>query len=166
MTEYEITTKLWKETKMQYDKITNEKLPNGDISQHMTIMNKELSSLKEKGVNEGLTLQDKAHFIAVAKNLTTAIEYYTKLWSAQILEDENFNEKFLDLGLSVAYAKGASMSEIKADVFDELSLEEIKRVAKVTEKSLKEIGKSELIEKYKVVTGTKSPSVKINRLKD
>ena len=151
---------------MQYDKITNEKLPNGDISQHMTIMNKELSSLKEKGVNEGLTLQDKARFIAVAKNLTTAIEYYTKLWSAQILEDENFNEKFLDLGLSVAYAKGASMSEIKADVFDELSLEEIKRVAKVTEKSLKEIGKSELIEKYKVVTGTKSPSVKINRLED
>lgn len=151
---------------MQYDKITNEKLPNGDISQHMTIMNKELSSLKEKGVNEGLTLQDKARFIAVAKNLTIAIEYYTKLWSAQILEDENFNEKFLDLNLSVAYAKGASMFEIKADVFDELSIEEIKRVAKVTEKSLKEIGKSELIEKYKVVTGTKSPSVKINRLKD
>ena len=151
---------------MNYDKITGEKLPNGDISQFMTSMNKELSALKEKGINEGLTLQDKAHFLAVAKNLVGAIEYYQKLWSSQILQDENFNESFLDLGLSVSYAKGAFMSEIKEGVFDELSLDEIKKAAKVTEKGLKEIGKAELIEKYKVVTGTKSPSVKIQRLKD
>ena len=151
---------------MNYDKISGEKLPNGDVSQFMTAMNKELSAIKEKGTTEGLTLSDKAHFIAVAKNLTTAIEYYTKVWSSQILEDENFDESFVDLGLSVSYAKGASMSEINSEIFNELSLDEIKKVAKVTEKSLKEIGKSSLVEKYKVVIGQKSPSVKINRLKD
>ena len=151
---------------MQYDKITGEKLPNGDVSQFMTVMNKELATLKEKGTTVGLTLSDKAHFLAVAKNLTSAIEYYTKLWSSQILEDENFNERFADLGLSVEYAKGSSMSEINSDIFDELDKEEIKKIAKVTEKGLKEIGKSNLIEKYKIVTGVKSPSLKINRLKD
>ena len=145
---------------------SGEKLPNGDVSQFMTAMNKELSALKEKGTTEGLTLIDKAHFLAVAKNLTNAIEYYTKLWSNQILEDENFKEDFVDLGLSVVYTKGATMSEIKSEIFDELSVDEIKKIAKVTEKGLKEIGKSSLIDKYKVVNGTKSPSVKINRLKD
>lgn len=158
---------------MQYDKITGEKLPNGDVSQFMTVMNKELATLKEKGTTVGLTLHDKAHFLAVAKNLTSAIEYYTKLWSLQILEDENFNERFADLGLSVEYAKGSSISEINPNIFDELTLDEIKRVAKITEKGLKELNNhnvfdrgDELIKKYKIVTGVKSPSLKINRLKD
>lgn len=158
---------------MQYDKITGEKLPNGDVSQFMTVMNKELATLKEKGTTVGLTLYDKAHFLAVAKNLTSAIEYYTKLWSLQILEDENFNERFADLGLSVEYAKGSSISEINPNIFDELTLDEIKRVAKITEKGLKELNNhnvfdrgDELIKKYKIVTGVKSPSLKINRLKD
>lgn len=158
---------------MQYDKITGEKLPNGDVSQFMTVMNKELATLKEKGTTVGLTLSDKAHFLVVAKNLTSAIEYYTKLWSSQILEDENFNERFADLGLSVEYAKGSSMSEINPNVFDELTLDEIKRIAKITEKGLKELNNhnvfdrgDELIKKYKIVTGVKSPFLKINRLKD
>ena len=63
---------------------SGEKLPNGDVSQFLTVMNKELSSLKEKGTTEGLTLSDKAHFLAVAKNLTSALEYYTKLWSGEV----------------------------------------------------------------------------------
>ena len=145
---------------------SGEKLPNGDVSQFMTAMSKELTLLKEKGVTEGLTLSDKAHFLAVAKNLTNAIEYYTKLWSSQIIADENFNESFLDLGLSVSCAKGALMSEINSDIFDVLTLDEIKKVAKVTEKALKDNGKADLIEKYKVNLGNKSPSVKFNRLKD
>lgn len=62
------------------DFITKEKLPNGDISNHLKTMNKELSSVKEKGTTTGLTIKDKAHFLAVAKQLTSAIEYYTKLW--------------------------------------------------------------------------------------
>lgn len=146
-----------------FDKITNEKLPNGDVSQFMTAMNKELSSVKEKGVTEGLTLSDKAHFLAVAKNLTSAIEYYTKLWGTEVANQaEQF--EFNDLGVIVSSKAGGSMSEISTEVFNELKLEEIKQVAKVTEKALKEIGKADLISKYKKITGQKANSVQYKSL--
>lgn len=138
---------------------TGEKLPNGDVSQFMTAMNKEISSIKEKGTTEGLTLSDKAHFLAVARNLTNALEYYTKLWSSEIAKDTNIAYSFNDLGLIVSAKVGGSTSEISSDIFDELSLEDIKKVAKVTEKALKDNNKVELIEKYKKITGTKANSV-------
>lgn len=143
------------------DVISGEKLPNGDVSQFMTQMNKELSDVKNKGTTEGLTIKDKAHFLAVAKNLTNAIEYYTKLWSAELVKEMNPDEQFdfADLGQTVAIKKGGNNSEISSAIFDELSLDEIKKVAKVTEKSLKEIGKEDLITKHKVITGAKANSV-------
>ena len=149
---------------MYVDVKSGEKLPNGDVSGFMTAMTKELSAIKEKGLNEGLTFQDKAHFLAVAKNLTNAIEYYTKLWGSEISNQVDFKEEYKDLGLVVSSVKGATISEISSDIFDELSLEEIKRVAKVTEKALKDNGKANLIEKYKKVTGNKASSVKITSL--
>ena len=109
---------------------SGEKLPNGDVSQFMTAMNKELTSVKEKGTTEGLTLQDKAHFLAIARNLTGAIEYYTKLWSAEIANQEDKFE-FKDLGLIVSSKAGGSTSEISSEIFDVLTVEEIKKVAKV-----------------------------------
>ena len=140
------------------DVVSGEKLPNGDVSQFMTAMNKELSSVKEKGLTEGLTLQDKAHFLAVARNLTGAIEYYTKLWGAEIANQEDKFE-FKDLGLIVSSKAGGSTSEISSEIFDVLTVEEIKKVAKITEKALKDNGKADLIEKYKKVTGQKANSV-------
>ena len=146
---------------MYFDKVSNEKLPNGDVSQFMTAMNKELTSVKEKGISEGLTIKDKAHFLAVAKNLTSALEYYTKLWGAELAKEMDATSQFAfeDLGQIVAIKNGGSNSEISSAIFDELSLEEIKEVAKVTEKGLKEIGKDKLISKYKVITGHKANSV-------
>ena len=143
------------------DVISGEKLPNGDVSQFMTQMNKELSSVKEKGTTEGLTIKDKAHFLAVAKDLTSAIEYYTKLWGAELVKemDASSSFEFADLGVTVAIKTGGNNSEISSDIFDQLTLNEIKLVAKVTEKSLKEIGKEKLIGKYKVITGQKANSV-------
>lgn len=143
------------------DVISGEKLPNGDVSQFMTAMNKELSSVKEKGTTEGLTIKDKAHFLAVAKQLTSAIEYYTKLWGAELVKEMDATSQFAfnDLGVTVAIKNGGNNSEINSAIFDELSLEEIKKVAKVTEKALKDNGKSDLIEKYKVITGQKANSV-------
>ena len=143
------------------DVVSGEKLPNGDVSQFMTAMNKELSSIKEKGTTEGLTIKDKAHFLAVAKNLTSAIEYYTKLWGAELVKEMDSDAKFEfpDLGVTVAIKNGGNNSEINSAIFDELSLEEIKKVAKVTEKALKDNGKSDLIEKYKIITGQKANSV-------
>ena len=143
------------------DVVSGEKLPNGDVSQFMTAMNKELASVKEKGTTEGLTIKDKAHFLAVAKNLTSAIEYYTKLWGAELVKEMDSDAKFEfpDLGQVVAIKNGGNNSEINSAIFDELSLEEIKKVAKVTEKALKDNGKSNLIEKYKIITGQKANSV-------
>ena len=143
------------------DVVSGEKLPNGDVSQFMTAMNKELSSIKEKGTTEGLTIKDKAHFLVVAKQLTSAIEYYTKLWGAELVKEMDSDAKFEfpDLGQIVAIKNGGSNSEINSAIFDELSLDEIKKVAKVTEKALKDNGKSNLIEKYKIITGQKANSV-------
>ena len=143
------------------DVISGEKLPNGDVSQFMTAMNKELSSVKEKGTTEGLTIKDKAHFLAVARNLTKAIEYYTELWSKEVVKEMDSDAKFEfnDLGVTVAIKNGGNNSEIGSAIFDELSLEEIKKIAKVTEKALKDNGKSNLIEKYKIITGQKANSV-------
>ena len=142
---------------------SGEKLPNGDVSQFMTAMNKELSSLKEKGTTEGLTLSDKAHFLAVARNLTSALEYYTKLWSTEVATQDNSFE-FKDLGVAVSPKAGGTTSEISSGIFDELSLEEIKKVAKVTETALKANGKEELIKKYKLITGTRANSVQYKSL--
>ena len=145
------------------DCVSGEKLPNGDVSQFMTAMNKELTGIKDKGTTVGLTLQDKAHFLAVAKNLTSALEYYTKLWGSEVAnQDEKFS--FSDLGLIVSSKAGGNTTEISSEIFDELSLEEIKKVAKVTEKALKDNGKADLIEKYKKVTGTKANSVQYKSL--
>lgn len=142
---------------------SGEKLPNGDVSQFMTALNKEISAVKEKGTTEGLTISDKAHFLAVAKNLTSALEYYTKLWGSEVAnQDEKF--EFKDLGLIVSAKTGGNTTEISAEIFDELSLDEIKKVAKVTEKALKDNGKADLIEKYKKVVGTRANSVQYKSL--
>ena len=143
------------------DIISGEKLPNGDVSMFMTQMNKELASVKEKGTTEGLTIKDKAHFLAVAKSLTNAIEYYTKLWGAEMVKEiePGVGFDFPDLGTTVTIKNGGNNSEIGSEIFDELSLDEIKKAAKVSEKSLKEIGKEDLIAKYKKITGAKANSV-------
>lgn len=148
---------------------SGEKLPNGDVSQFMTVMNKELSSIKEKGTTEGLILSDKAHFLAVAKNLTSAIEYYTKLWGAELVKkvEPGVGFDFPDLGQTVTVKNGGSNFKISPDIFDELSLEQIKAVATVSEKALKDFDNekifkdwsSKLIQKYKVITGQKANSV-------
>lgn len=144
-----------------FDVVSGEKLPNGDVSMFMTQMNKELTSVKEKGTTEGLTIKDKAHFLAVAKSLTDAIEYYTKLWGSELVKEMDATSQFAfnDIGKIVAIKTGGNNSEISSAIFDELSLDEIKAVAKVTEKGLKEIGKEDLIKKHKIITGQRANSV-------
>lgn len=138
---------------------SGEKLPNGDVSQFLTAMNKELSSIKEKGTTEGLSMHDKAHFLAVARNLTSALEYYTKLWSSEIAAQKDVGFRFNDLGILVSSKSGGNISEISSEIFDVLTIEEIKKVAKVTEKALKDNGMDDFIKKFKKVTGTRANSV-------
>lgn len=80
---------------------------------------------------------------------------------AELVKEMNSDAKFEfpDLGQIVAIKNGGNNSEIGSAIFDELSLEEIKKVAKITEKALKDNGKADLIEKYKIITGQKANSV-------
>ena len=146
-----------------FDKNTNEKLPNGDVSSKMTAMNKELAFIKEKGTTEGLTLADKAHYLAVARELMDAMDYYCKLWSKEIA-DQSESFEFKDLGIKVSPKMGGSLSKIANAVLKELTDEEIQKAVTVSEKALKDIGRPELIEKYKVITGSRANSVSYKEL--
>jgi hypothetical protein len=107
----------------------------------------------------------KARFLAAWKILSEKVEYYTNDWEKQLKEIPGFKEDFVDLDRSVYLQEGAKMTEIIPDVFDELTLPEIKIAAKVTEKGLKDANRAELIEKYKINTGKKASSLKITALK-
>lgn len=150
---------------MNSDKLTNTRLPNGDISVPLKALEKELKATIAKGTEQGLSLQDKARFIAVAKEFTDALAYYTDAWTSEIKSKETFKEDFVDLGKSVFLREGASMSEISNDAMDEMNLAEIKAAAKLTEKGLKDAGRADLIAKYKSVTGKKAPSLIVGALK-
>ena len=140
-----------------------EKLPNGDISVAMATLMTEISEVQNKGTTNGLELRDKAHFLAVAKAVADSLEYYTKLWGGEIAKAEETFE-FKDLGMKVGFRKGGDLSEISNEILNELNLAEIKQVVKVTEKSLKEIGKADLIPSYKVIKGSKANSVTYGKL--
>ena len=108
-------------------------------------------------------MKDKAHFLAVARNLTDALEYYTKLWGGAVAnQEESFD--FPDLGVTVSPKAGGNTTKISAEIFSELSMDEIKKAATVTEKALKEIGKGDLIERFKVITGSRANSVSYKSL--
>ena len=148
---------------MAVDKITGEKLPNGDISVAMAALMQEISNVQNVGRSTGLSLKDKGHFLAVARTVSEALEFYTKLWGGQIASAEETFE-YPDLGLKVSFKKGGATSEISNEVMDRLSLSEIKAAAKITEKALKEIGKADLIPEYKVITGSRANSVTVGKL--
>ena len=95
------------------------------------------------------------------KKLLDAVEYYTKLWGKEMVEtvESGVNFSFPDLGTTVTIKNGGNNSEISSEIFDELSLDEIKKAAKISEKSLKDIGKETLIAKDKKITGAKANSV-------
>jgi hypothetical protein len=147
------------------------KVPNGDVSKALTAFNSEVKAINTAcaGVAAGeFTEPDnhmKARFLASWKILCEKVEYYTNDWENQLKEIPGFKEDFVDLDRSVYLQEGAKMTEIVSDVFDELTIPEIKIAAKVTEKGLKDANRAELITKYKIATGKKAPSLKITALK-
>ena len=153
------------EAKEEVKKEVKERIPNGDISTPLKNFEKELKALIIKGKDSDLSLTDKARFIAVAKEFTDAIDYYTTAWGNEIKKLEAFKEDFVDLGKSVYLREGASMSEINNAAMDEMNLAEIKQAAKLTEKGLKDAGRADLISKYKVIIGKKASSLVVSALK-
>jgi hypothetical protein len=147
------------------------KVPNGDVSKAVTVFNSEVKVINTAcaGAVPGEFIEPdshmKARFLAAWKILCEKVEYYTNDWEKQLKEMPGFKEDFVDLDRSVYLQEGAKMTEIAVDVFDELAISEIKIAAKVSEKGLKDANRPDLISKYKIETGRKSPSLKITALK-
>ncbi|MGL5913563.1 MAG: hypothetical protein ACRCZB_05305 [Bacteroidales bacterium] len=148
-----------------YDVVTGEKLPNGDISVPVRNFTKEIKFLVEKGTTEGLSKRDKARFMIVSESLVKAIEFYSKAWATELKKTEGLKEDFVDLSKSIWIQEGAKMTFIDGACAKEMKLEEIEKSASFSEKALKEIGREDLIVKYKVENGKKSPSLKIGALR-
>ena len=60
----------------------------------------------------------------------------------------------------VVLSEGAVLTEIDNKVIEELTYTELKAIVKVTEKSLEDLGRSELIPRYKKETGRKAGSLR------
>ena len=126
---------------------------------------KEATATVNANEDRDLTMTEKARFLAVAKQLTDTIKVFTDAFEAEVKGIEGFKEDFVDLGKSVWLQEGARMSEISTDALDEMDLADIKVAVKLTESGLKAAKRADLIDKYKVETGRKAPSVKIGAIK-
>jgi hypothetical protein len=162
---------LFGELKKRGDTAMTIKVPNGDVSKAATAFNSEVKAINIACTdkNTGAFLEPdnalKARFLAAWRILCEKVEYYANDWEKQLKEIPNFKEDFVDLDRSVYLQEGAKMTEISANIFDELTLTEIKIAAKVSEKGLKDANRHDLISKYKIETGRKAPSLKITALK-
>lgn len=126
---------------------------------------KEAAATVKANEDRDLTMAEKARFLAVAKQLTDTIKVFTDAYEAEVKGIEGFKENFVDLGKSVWLQEGVRMFEISTEAMNEMDLAEIKVAAKLTESGLKVARRSDLIDKYKVETGRKAPSVKIGAIK-
>jgi hypothetical protein len=141
-----------------------QEVPNGDITKAIADFNGVRKAVASRSEN-GISIHDMAYFVASAKVLSEKIGHYVDLYSQTLKESGPASYDFVDVGRTVSVSDGRSKSEISNLVFDELSLDEIKAVAVITEKSLKEAKRSDLLDKYKVVTGKSQPVLSIKSLK-
>lgn len=142
----------------------NVKIPNGDVSEFIKTLKTVMTDMSEKAKSEPIDNIDKGAFIIAAKDLESILDDYVKRWSDELKSDPNFTADFPALGKKIVIQPGAEITEISADIFSELSKDELIKAAKISEKSLKDIGRADLIQKYKKITGIKSPSVAIKKL--
>jgi hypothetical protein len=139
-------------------------VPNGDITRAITDFNSVRKMVAARSA-EGVSLQDMAYFVAAARVLSDKIGHYVDLYSQSLKDAGAAQYDFVDVGRTVSISEGRALSEISKEAFDELTLEQIKVVATLTEKGLKEAKRSDLIDKYKIVNGKSSPVLSIKILK-
>lgn len=141
-----------------------QEVPNGDITRAVTDFNHVRKNVAERST-DGISIKDMAYFVAAAKVLSDKIGHYVDLYSQALKDAGAASYDFVDVGRTVAVSEGRSQSEISKGAFDELTLDEIKVVATLTEKALKEAKRLDLIDKYKVVTGRTAPVLSVKNLK-
>ena len=139
-------------------------VPNGDITRAITDFNTVRKTVASRSA-DGVSIRDMAYFVAAARVLSDKIGHYVDLYSQSLKEVGRASYDFVDVGRTVSVSDGRSQTEISKEAFDELTLDEIKAVAVLTEKGLKEAKRSDLIDKYKVVTGKTQPILLIKMLK-
>jgi hypothetical protein len=145
------------------NQVVSLEVPNGDITKAITEFNGVRKAVAGRSA-EGISLQDMAYFVAAAKVLSDKIGHYVELYTKSLKEAGVAQYDFVDVGRTVSVSEGRSVSEISKDAFDDLTMEQIKAAATLTEKGLKEIKRSDLIDKYKTVTGKTAPVLTVKAL--
>lgn len=143
-------------------------VPNGDLSKVITAFNgvrKGIYARTKDSADGAVSITDMAMFIAAARVLTDKLEHYTDLYTKALKDAGVAKYDFEELGRTVAITKGRALSKIDNEAFSLMTLDEIKAAATLTEKGLKEIKRSDLIDKYRVVTGESSPAIQVKLLK-
>jgi hypothetical protein len=138
--------------------------PNGDITKAISDFNSVRKQVASRSA-ERVSLQDMAYFVAAAKVLSDKIGHYVDLYTAALKDAGTSRYDFVDVGRTVTVSEGRAVSEISKDAFDDLTMDQIKAAATLTEKGLKEIKRCDLIDKYKTVTGKSSPVLSVKSLK-
>lgn len=108
-------------------------------------------------------MNDDVSVVLYGKKLIDELEELIEKSSKNILENKeigSYRVEDCNKILNVLMKKSAS---IDVKVIDELSDAEIRKTYKVSEKALKDLGKKDLIEKYKTITETKS--IKVENIK-
>jgi hypothetical protein len=150
---------------MENQNITQiQEAPNGDITKAITNFNSIRKTVALRSA-DGISIQDMAYFIAAARVLSDKIGHYVDMYSQVLKDAGTASYDFVDVGRTVSVSDGRSQSEISKKAFDELTLDEIKSVSVITERGLKEAKRSDLIDKYKIITGKTAPVISIKILK-
>jgi hypothetical protein len=102
-----------------------------------------------------LTLAEKAVFMLDYQNYISAHKKLYDQYEKEFLEAGK-DRKFKDVGVQINIVPGNARSEIRDDIIDKLTKQQIKKVAKVSATALKENGLESMISEYKVDLGRKN----------
>lgn len=104
-----------------------------------------------------------AEYLKLSKELEI-LEKKMESLAIILKKEQPFVEFFPTEERKVQLLEGAKMTEVDNQVVEELTFAELKKIVKVTEVALKELGREELILKYKKETGKKAPSLQVKPL--
>lgn len=110
------------------------------------------------------TPREKGEALVNVKILLDALEVLTKGWRAELGKLPGFYEMYPEFNKKAVLQEGRALTEIDNKVLDVLTLAEIKKIVKVTEKGLEEIDHKDLIPAYKITTGKGAATVQIRDL--
>lgn len=147
------------------------RLPESTHFQALVDFRDVCESIQNNYVNSGdnpadrhLSYDDMARYVVAASVLLDKIDELKDFYATELKDAGIAVYEFIDLHRKLQITKGRAVTEISKDAFDELSLEEIKKASKLTEKGLIDIKRNDIIEKYKKVLREASPTLSVRTL--